>query len=109
MEGSKSPHMAIQSFFQYAMECMEPRVFNWRDRVLRSMKKQLRKCKKGDLKQFGYGSILVSLFLERVTHLHLQAEWGIPTPRNPRMKRWCNLMAWHVADPIVKYNDVFFD
>ena len=25
------------------------------------------------------------------------------------MKRWCDLMAQHMASPIVKYNDVFFD
>jgi hypothetical protein len=41
MAGSASPHMALQSYFQYAVECMEPRVFNWCDGVLRSMKKQV--------------------------------------------------------------------
>jgi hypothetical protein len=28
MAGSIAPHMALQSYFQYALECMEPRVFN---------------------------------------------------------------------------------
>jgi hypothetical protein len=28
MAGSAAPHMALQSHFQYAIECMEPRVFN---------------------------------------------------------------------------------
>jgi len=73
------------------------------------MKTQLTKSKNGDLKQFGYGSILVYFFLERVPHFLLQVEWGIPSPRDPRMKRWCDLMAWHVACPIIKYNDAFFD
>jgi hypothetical protein len=109
MVGSASPHMVLQSYFQYAIECMEPQVFNWSDEVLRGMKIQLTKCKKGDLNQFGYMSILVSFFLERVPHLLLQVEWGIMTPQDPRMKRWCNLMARHVASPIVKYNDVLFD
>jgi len=71
MAGSASPHMALQSYFKYVVECTEPRVFNWCDGLLRSMKTQLTKSKNGDLKQFGYGSILVSLFLERVPHLHL--------------------------------------
>jgi hypothetical protein len=88
---------------------MEPRVFNWCDGVLGNMKTQLTKRKNGDLKQFGYGSILVSFFLERVPHLRLQVEWGIPTPRDPRMKRWCDLMAQHIAGPIIKYNNAFFD
>jgi hypothetical protein len=39
MAGSSTPHMALQSYFQYAIECIEPRVFNWADAVLRSMKK----------------------------------------------------------------------
>jgi hypothetical protein len=63
MAGSASPHMALQSYFQYAIECTEPRVFNWCDGVLRSMKTQLTKSKNRDLKKFGYGSILVSFFL----------------------------------------------
>jgi hypothetical protein len=109
MDGSSSPHMPLQRYFQYAMEYMEPRVFNWSNRVLRNMKAQLTKCKNGDLKQFGYGSILVSFFRERVPHLHLQVDWVIPAPRDPRMKRWCDLMARHVAIPIIKYNDAFFD
>jgi hypothetical protein len=28
MAGSYSPHMVLQSYFQYAIECTEPRVFN---------------------------------------------------------------------------------
>jgi hypothetical protein len=73
------------------------------------MKKQLTKCRNGDMKQFGYGSILVSFFLERVPYLRLHVEWGIPTPWDPRMKRWVELMECHVTSPIIKYNDVFFD
>jgi hypothetical protein len=80
MVGSVSPHMVLQSYFQYAIECMEPQVFNWCDGFLWSMKTQLTKSKRGDLKQFGYGSILVSLFLERVPHLWLQVEWELPAP-----------------------------
>jgi hypothetical protein len=73
------------------------------------MKKQLTKCRSGGLKQFGYRSILVSFFLERVPFLRLQVEWGIPATQDPIMKRWVDLMARHVVGPIVKYNDVFFD
>jgi hypothetical protein len=62
----------------------------------------------GRLKQFGYGSILVSFFLERVPVLRLQVEWGIPTPQDPWMKIWVDLMARHGGVPIVKYDEVFF-
>jgi hypothetical protein len=39
MDGSAAPHMALQSYFQYAIECTEPRVFNWSNVVLRNMKR----------------------------------------------------------------------
>jgi hypothetical protein len=71
MSRSVSPHMDLQSYFQYAIECTEPWVFNWADTVLRSVKRQLTKYMRGDLKQFKYGSLLVSFFLERVTLLML--------------------------------------
>jgi hypothetical protein len=109
MDGSFAPHMALQSYFQYAIECIEPRVFNWADAVLRSMKRKLTKCKQGNLKQFRYGSLLVSLFLERVPLLRLHVEWNLLAPRDPKMLRWCQLMARHVAGPIIKYDDTFFD
>jgi hypothetical protein len=71
MARSVAPHMDLQIQFQYAIECMEPRVFNWCEGLLKNMKKQLTKCRNGRLKQFGYGSILVSFFLERVPILCL--------------------------------------
>ena len=74
MAGSSAPHMALQSYFQYALECVEPRVFNWADAVLRNLKKQLTKSRRGNLKQFCYGSLLVSFFCERVQVYRLQNE-----------------------------------
>jgi hypothetical protein len=50
MARSTSLHMALQSYFQYAIECMEPQVFNWWDGVLHSMKTQITKIKRGYLK-----------------------------------------------------------
>jgi hypothetical protein len=66
MARSVALHMALQSYFQYAIECTKPRVFNWADVVLRSIKRKLTKCRRGELKQFGYGYLLVSFFLERI-------------------------------------------
>jgi len=109
MVGSAAPHITLQSYFQYAIEWTEPYIFNWLDAILCSMKRQLMKCRKGDLKQFGYGSLLVSFFLESVPLLQLWVDWDLTTPQDPRMLRWCNLMDRHVAGPIIKYNDSFFD
>jgi hypothetical protein len=77
--------------------------------VLRSIKKKLTKCIRGNLKQFGYGSLLVSFFLEWVPLLRLQVECNLPAPRDPWMLRWCQRMARHVSGPIIKYDDTFFD
>jgi hypothetical protein len=44
MDGSSAPHMELQRYFQYTIECTEPRVFNWENAVLHSIKKQLTKC-----------------------------------------------------------------
>jgi hypothetical protein len=43
MARSMDPYMALQIYFQYAIECTEPWVFNWSNSVLRSMKRQLTK------------------------------------------------------------------
>jgi hypothetical protein len=88
MAGSAAPHMALQSYFQYSLECIEPWVFNWADAVLRNLKKQLTKSRHGDLKQFGYGSLLVSFFYERVPVYRIQADWHFLGPRDPWMLRW---------------------
>jgi hypothetical protein len=39
MAGSATPYTDLQSYFQYVLECMEPRVFNSCDEVLRSMER----------------------------------------------------------------------
>jgi hypothetical protein len=39
MAGRIAPHMVLQSYFQYSIECTEPQVFNWADAVLRRMKR----------------------------------------------------------------------
>ena len=55
------------------------------------------------------GSLLVSFFLERVPLLRLQVEWNLSAPTDLRMMRWCQLMAQHIARPIIRYDDTFFD
>jgi hypothetical protein len=105
---SETPYMALQSQFQYAIECMEPRVFNWCEGLLKNMKKQLTKCRTGRLKQFGYRSILVSFFLERVPLLCLKnVDWGVLAPQDPRMRRWVDLMAHHGGGPAITYGPTF--
>ena len=72
---------------------MDPRLYDWATTVTINMKRQLTKCKKGKLKQFGYGSILVSFILERLPIFQGQgAAVADSIPREPRMARWAALM-----------------
>ena len=56
----------------YVMEDMAPTVFNWVKALFPVFKDQLTKCRQGELKQFGYGTILACFFFERVPLLRLQ-------------------------------------
>jgi hypothetical protein len=64
LAGSTSAHLASRSQMDYALQCMEPRLFNWSATFLHNVKDQITKCRMGKHKQFGYGSFLVSFFLE---------------------------------------------
>ena len=45
LDGSAALHLANRSYMQYALECLEPKVFNWCDAVLPVIKAQLTKVK----------------------------------------------------------------
>ena len=64
--GTKLSHWNTHTHILYSIECMAPMIFNSSEGLLVSLKDQLTKCKRGELKQFDYGEIVVSFFLERV-------------------------------------------
>ena len=70
--GSLGAHAATKAQMVYAVECLEPRVFNWCEGLRTNMMSQLTSCRTGKQSQFGYGSILVAIFLERVPILQPQ-------------------------------------
>ena len=79
---------------QYALECLEPKVFNWCDAVLSVMKEQPTKVESRILKNFGYGSILIAFALEMIPLMQPQyIPHGLPPPTEPRMSRWVDFMA----------------
>ena len=91
--GSQAPHEEEKTQLLLAIEFLSSTIYNWAKVMTINMKHQLTKFKKGKLKQFGYGSILVSFFLERLPIFQRQ-EVIVPTPpaREPRMARWAALM-----------------
>ena len=64
--GNQGPHQESRAHMLYSLEAMDPTVFNWAEALLPIFKDQLIKCRQGELKQFGFGSILACFFFERV-------------------------------------------
>lgn len=60
----QAPHEAIKNHLILATECLSPTIFNWDATVTTNIKRQLTNCNRADTKQFAYGSIVVSFFLE---------------------------------------------
>jgi len=94
---------------QYALECLEPKVFNWCDAILLVMKEQLTKVKNGRLKNFGYGSILTTFSLEKTPLMQPQyISLGLPPPTEPWMQRWVDHMSRHAGQSQISFSDTFF-
>ena len=96
--GSVTLHLENISYMQYALECLEPKVFNWEEVVISLLKEQLTKVKSGNMNNFYYGSILIAFTLERIPLMQPQhVSLGVAGPRYPRMQRWVELMARHAG------------
>lgn len=109
MAGSASLHVANRSYMLYALECLEPKVFNSCDAMLPVIKEQLTKVKSGKLKNFGYGSILVAFALERISMMQPQCiSLSLPSPTEPWMQRWVDHMSRHVGQSQIYFFDTFF-
>lgn len=63
LAGSVTLHLANRSYMQYALECLEPKNFNWCKVVLSSLKEQLNKVNNGKMKNLCYGLILIDFTL----------------------------------------------
>ena len=93
----------------YAIEAMEPTVFNWAEALLPIFKDQLTKCWQGELKQFGYGSILACFFFDWIPRLRTQVVFIELRARDPSMMRWVRIMArTRVGRGKVKFGGPFF-
>ena len=109
MDGGVALHIANRSYMQYALECLQPKVFNWCDAVLVVMKEQLTKVKSGRLKNFGYGYILTAFALEKIRLMQPQyISLDLPSPTKPRMQSWVDHMSRHAGKPQITFTEAFF-
>jgi hypothetical protein len=95
--GNTSAHLASRSQVAYGVQCLEPTLFNWSAGFLRNVKGQVSRCRMGQ-KQFGYGSFLVSFFLECIPQMHPQIALVVRPVDEPRMERWTSLSPRLVAE-----------
>ena len=74
------------------------------------MKKQLSDCKTCRRKNFGYSSILVAFFFERVLVLSLTVPLPISSPRQPRLSKWEEIFLRQGSGGLVQrvYDDDFY-
>jgi hypothetical protein len=108
--GLASLHQALRLLMFYALECVSSTIYDWCTSLLTNMKGQLIECKKGGKRNFGFASILCSLFFERVPSLGPRVEIIPIGPCDPAMARWIEVMRWQGGGRVVTpYNDdVFF-
>ena len=74
------------------------------------MKKQLYDCKRGQQKNFGYSSILVSFFFERVLGLSPAVTLPVRSPHQAILSRWGEIFLRQGSGGSVQsvYNDEFY-
>lgn len=87
--GSATPHVATKAQIHTAIECSKGIIFNQCKGFLVNMKGQITRAKNGRLKKLGYGAILVSYALERISLLAPHQSPVDPMgPREPRILQW---------------------
>jgi len=93
----------------YVARCVEPTVFDWSSTLLEGMKAQLTTFRKGKTKTFGYGSILLSFFFERVLAMSPRVDFGPHAAMIPAMGRWTSLMLRLGAGRLLRlFDDEYF-
>ena len=69
----------------------------------------MNKCRLGQIKQFGYGEVIVSFILERVPLMRQQVAMSRIDADDPRILRWVYVMSHHGGGcSKVVYGLVFF-
>ena len=108
--GSSSLHLATRNQMRIVVECLQGALFDWCSGVIPIMKKQPSNCKRGRRKKFGYSSILVAFFFERVPSMSPVVPLPFFSPYQPRLSRWGEIVLRQGGDESVQsvYDDDFY-
>jgi len=93
-----------------AVDCFRGALYDWCSGVLPIMKRQLSDCRRGRRKNFGYASILVAFFFERVPAMSPAIPLQARHRRQPRLSRWGDIFLRQGGGDIVHsvYDDDFY-
>jgi hypothetical protein len=106
--GITSAHLVTRSQVDYGLQCLEPTLFNWSAGFLQNVQEKITRCRAGQHKQFGYGSFLVSFFLEHIPGMQPQIALPVQPTREPHMERWTNLSPRLGPDSEFRFTSDFF-
>jgi hypothetical protein len=93
---------------EYAVECLGLKIFNWCAIFLENVKDNISICRTRRKKKLGYGSFLVSFFLEWVPLMQPQISLIEHPISEPRMERWTSLSPQLGNEPSYFYFTVNF-
>ena len=85
-------------------------LYDWCSGVSPIMRRQLSDCKRGRCKNFGYASILVAFFFERVPAMSPAIPLQVRSPCQPRLSQWGDIFLRQGGGDIVHsvYDDDFY-
>jgi hypothetical protein len=92
-----------------ALQCMNAQIFDWSTTLLKVMKRQLTDCRQREHRNFGFGTILCSLFFERVPCFSPRMTVRGHLSTFPAVCRWAALLPRQGGGRTVEaFNDDFF-
>ena len=110
LSGTAGLHHATRTQMRVAVDCFRGTLHDWCSGIAPLMKRQLSDCRRGRRKNFGYASILVAFFFERVPAMSPAIPLEIRHPRQPRLSRWGDIFLRHGGGDVVQsmYDDDFY-
>ena len=88
--GTTLPHSVTKKYLDLDQKCMQPTLFNWCEGTLANVREQLTNMKRGKIKKFVYGSLLVNFFFEKILVMGpMSLDYVVyPPPTEPWMVKW---------------------
>jgi hypothetical protein len=90
--GSASLHQASYAHMNFAVKCLNAKIFDWSTTLLDCMKRQLIECRMWNQRNFRFGTILCAFFFVRVTSFSPRETIRGHKASHPAICRWATLL-----------------